>query len=47
MGTHHEEVGNRYRLLFKRPDKRGTELSVNVLRPDLDVQLFRDRRIDP
>ena len=47
MGTHHEEVANRYRLLFERPDERGTEISVNVLRPDLDVQLFRDRRIDP
>ena len=47
MGTHHEEVANRYRLLFERPDEQGTEISVNVLRPDLDVQLFRDRRIDP
>ena len=47
MGRHHEQVANRYRLLFERPDEHGTEISVEVLRPDLDLQLFRDRRIDP
>ena len=47
MAAHHERVSKRYRLLYEPPDERGARISVDVLRPGLEVQLFGDRRIDP
>ena len=47
MADHHGQVSKRYRLLYELPDERGASISVDVLRPGLEVQLFGDRRIDP
>ena len=47
MAAHHDRVSKRYRLLYEPPDERGARVSVDVLRPGLDVQLYGDRRIDP
>ena len=47
MGAHHDEASSRYRLVYERPDTRGTGISVNVLRPGLNVRLFQDRRLEP
>ena len=44
--AHHEEASHRYRLLYERPDSRGQHVSVDVLRPGLEVRLLRDRRMD-
>ena len=47
MAAHHDRVSKRYRLLYEPPDERGARVSVDVLRPGLEVQLYGDRRIDP
>ena len=47
MAVHHREVAKRYRVVYEPPDDRGADLSVDVLRPGLEVRLFGDRRIDP
>ena len=43
MAAHWEQVSIRYRVIYERPDPAGRNVSVNVTRPGLDLQLFGDR----
>ena len=45
MGTHFDEVSNRYRLIYERPDPPGARISVSVTRPGTRLQLFADRQM--
>ena len=43
MAAHWDQVSIRYRVIYERPDPAGRNVSVNVTRPGLDLQLFGDR----
>ena len=45
LGTHYDEVSQRYRVIYERPDPPGTSLSVAVVREGVVVQPYIDRRM--
>ena len=46
MGAHYGEMSTRYRVTYTRPDPPGQRVTVRVARPELELQLFRDRAMD-
>ena len=47
ISDHYDEVSQRYRVVYERPDPPGTTLTVEVSRPGLAVSLYPDRRFEP
>ena len=46
MGTHYDEVSDRYRVVYERPDPPGASISVGVSRSSVLLRLYADRRIE-
>ena len=47
LGANYDQVSQRYRVLYERPDPPGTSLSIGVVRPGLVARPYIDRRIEP
>ena len=47
IGAHYDTVSTRYKLTFERPDPPGRRVMMRVTRPQVALQLYRDRAIDP
>ena len=45
LGTHYDDVSQRYRVVYERPDPPGTSVSVGVARAGAVAQPFIDRRM--
>ena len=45
LGTHYDEVSQRYRVIYERPDPPGAGVSVGVARDGVVPQLYIDRRM--
>ena len=47
IGTHFDQVKNRYRVVFDCGDEIPEQIQAGVSRPDVSVSLFADRRLAP
>ena len=47
LGNHYDQVSQRYRVVYERPDPPGSSLSVGVARQGVVAQPYIDRRIEP
>ena len=45
MGEHFDQMSNRYRVVYERPDPPGEQLSLQLGRPNVSVRLFFNRRM--
>ena len=47
LGNHYDQVSQRYRVVYERPDPPGASLSVGVAREGVVARPYIDRRIEP
>ena len=47
IGANYDEVSDRYRVVYERPDPPGARISVGVSRSGVRVRLYPDRQIKP
>lgn len=45
MGEHFDQVSNRYRVVYERPDPPGAQISLRLSRGGIGVRLFPNRRM--
>ena len=45
MGEHFDQMSNRYRVVYERPDPPGAQISLRLSRPGVGVRLFANRRM--
>ena len=46
MGAHYERVSTEYKVVYERPDPPGERFMMRIARPDVELQIFPDQRID-